>query len=74
MRLLSSFSRLAKLAGVIWIIIGLGFLVCSYVFPADRVMDGIAGVFVITLGVAFLLARPTTDEPLKRMRGSDDRK
>jgi membrane-bound ClpP family serine protease len=74
MRFPSSFSRLAKLAGVIWIIIGLGFLVCSYVFPADRVMDGIAGVFVIAIGVAFLMARPITDEQLNRTRGPDDGK
>jgi sulfite exporter TauE/SafE len=74
MRFQSSLSRLAKLAAVIWIIVGLGFLVCSYVFPADRVIDVIAGVFVIALGVAFLMANPITREQLNRMRGSDDRK
>jgi hypothetical protein len=59
---------LARLFGVLCVIVGIVFLVSSYALKANRALDAVVGVCIVAIGVAFLLAKSVRVEDLARMR------
>jgi len=62
------FNGLARLFGVLAILAGIIFLVSAYAIKANRFLDIEIGLFLITVGSAFLLAKSINEEQLTRMR------
>jgi hypothetical protein len=65
---LFAFNGLARLFGVFANLVGVYVLMCAYAFAENRALYICAGIFAITIGVAFLLAKPFTAEQLSRLR------
>lgn len=59
---------LARLFGVLCVIVGIVFLISAYAIKENRALDAVAGVCIIAMGVAFLLAKSVRTEQLARMR------
>ncbi len=72
---LITFNVLARLFGVLAILVGIAFLVSAYLFREDRIFDIVVGLWVTAMGIAFLLAKSVTAEQLARIRrmGAPDR-
>jgi cytochrome c biogenesis protein CcdA len=65
---LISFNVLARLFGVLAILAGIIFLVSAYAIKENRFLDILIGLFVIAVGIAFLLTKSINAEQLARMR------
>jgi uncharacterized membrane protein YccC len=59
---------LARLFGVLCVIVGIVFLVSAYAIKENRALDAVVGVCIVAIGVAFLLAKSVRAEQLARMR------
>jgi hypothetical protein len=59
---------LARLFGVLCVIVGIVFLVSAYAIKENRALDAVVGVCIVTMGVAFLLAKSVRVKQLARMR------
>ena len=59
---------LARLFGVLCVIVGIVFLISAHAIKENRALDAVAGVCIIAMGVAFLLAKSARPEQLGRMR------
>lgn len=59
---------LARLFGVLCVIVGIVFLVSAYAIKENRALDAVVGVCIVAIGVAFLLAKSVRVEQLARMR------
>jgi cytochrome c biogenesis protein CcdA len=65
---LVGFNFLARLFGVLCVIVGIVFLISAYAMKENRALDAVAGVCIIAMGVAFLLAKSVRTEQIARMR------
>jgi uncharacterized membrane protein YccC len=65
---LVGFNILARLFGVLCVIVGIVFLVSAYAIKENRALDAVAGVCILAMGVTFLLAKSVRAEQLARMR------
>jgi hypothetical protein len=65
---LITFNVLARLFGVLAILVGIAFLVSAYLFREDRIFDIVVGFWVAAMGIAFLLAKSVTAQQLARIR------
>jgi uncharacterized membrane protein HdeD (DUF308 family) len=65
---LIALNALARVFGVLAILAGIIFLVSAYAIREHRFLDIMVGLFVITMGIAFLLAKSVRAEQLDRMR------
>jgi hypothetical protein len=66
---------LARLFGVLCVIVGIVFLVSAYAIKENRALDAVLGVCIVAMGVAFLMVKSVRAEQLARMRrlmGRDD--
>jgi hypothetical protein len=62
------FNGVARLFGVLAILAGIIFLVSAYAIKANRFLDIAIGLFLMAVGIAFLLAKSINAEQLTRMR------
>ena len=65
---LIAFNALARLFGVLAIVAGIIFLVSAYAIKENRFLDIVIGLFLMAMGIAFLLAKSINAEQLARMR------
>jgi hypothetical protein len=65
---LVGFNVMARLFGVLCVIVGIVFLVSAYAIKENRALDAVAGVCILAMGVTFLLAKSVRAEQLARMR------
>jgi len=65
---LIAFNALARLFGVLAIVAGIIFLVSAYAIKENRFLDIAIGLFLMAMGIAFLLAKSIHAEQLARMR------
>jgi uncharacterized membrane protein HdeD (DUF308 family) len=65
---LIAFNVLARLFGVLAILAGIIFLVSAYAIKENRFLDIVIGLFVIAMGIAFLLTKSINAEQLARIR------
>ena len=65
---LIALNALARVFGVLAILAGIIFLVSAYAIREHRLLDIVVGLFVIAIGIAFLLAKSVSAEQLDRMR------
>jgi hypothetical protein len=63
-----AFNLLARLFGVLAILVGIVFLLSAYLFSEYRILDIVVGLCVAAMGIAFLLAKSLTAEQLARIR------
>jgi uncharacterized membrane protein HdeD (DUF308 family) len=61
-------NALARVFGVLAILAGIISLVSAYAIREHRLLDIVVGLFVIAIGIAFLLAKSVSAEQLDRMR------
>jgi hypothetical protein len=59
---------LARLFGVLGILVGITFWVSAYTSTENRLLNIGVGIFVIVMGIAFLLTKSFNAEQLARMR------
>jgi len=59
---------LARLFGVLCVIVGIAFLISAYAIKENRALDAVAGICILAMGVTFLLAKSVRAEQLARMR------
>lgn len=62
------FNIMARLFGVLCVGVGAVFLISAYTIKENRTLDAIAGVCILAIGVAFLLAKSVRVEQIARMR------
>jgi multisubunit Na+/H+ antiporter MnhG subunit len=65
---LFGFNLLSRLFGVLGILVGVVFLVSAYALKENRAINIGVGIFLIGLGVAFLIAKAAKAKHLARMR------
>jgi hypothetical protein len=65
---LIAFNFIARLFGVLAIFAGIVFLVSAYAIKENRPLNIGVGIFVIGIGVAFLLTKSLNVEQLARIR------
>ena len=66
---LTAFSLLARLFGVAAILAGIMFLASAYAIQANRFLDVVIGVFLVVMGIAFLVVkRVNARQPLARIK------
>jgi hypothetical protein len=66
--ILITLNGLARIFGVLAILTGIVFLVSAYAVKANRFLDIAIGLFLTTMGIAFLLIKSINAEQLTRMR------
>jgi cytochrome c biogenesis factor len=67
------FTVAARILGAWFVLCGTVFLVSAWVMPSDRVMNVLAGLFAIAVGVGMLISRRVTGEQLGAGTGSVDK-
>jgi hypothetical protein len=65
---LTVFNVLARLFGSLAILAGIIFLISAYAIKENRFLDIVVGLFVIAMGIGFLLTKSINAEQLARMR------
>ncbi len=65
---LTAFNVLARLFGSLAILAGAVFLVSAYAIKENRLLDVVAGLSAIALGIAVFFTKPLDAEQLARMR------
>jgi uncharacterized membrane protein HdeD (DUF308 family) len=65
---LIAFKVLARLFGVLALLAGIIFLISAYAIKENRFLDIVIGLFVIAMGIAFLMTKSINAEQLARIR------
>jgi uncharacterized membrane protein HdeD (DUF308 family) len=64
---LPAFNLLARLFGVAAILAGITFLGSAYAIQANRLLDVVIGLFLIVMGIVFLVVKRLNARDLARM-------
>ena len=58
----------ARVVGVVWVLVGIGFAVSALVVSENRMIYGVVALFLIGAGAAFLLARSIKPSDIERIK------
>ena len=65
---LAALNIVARVAGFLWILFGIAFVLMAFIAPHNRALYGVFGVLGVLGGAAFIIARSIKPSDLDRIR------